>query len=194
MALRHNHYDAAFEAYLRGRRVPYIAVDEAKRSLLASASLKSMDFLVSIAGGENLLVDVKGRRYPTTEAGNRWENWVTAEDVQSLLCWEETFGGNCRSLFVFAYDVAASHEGEFETLFEFRRKRYAFFAVGAGDYQAVMRPRSRRWQTVFVGRRRFAALRSPIDEVLQFRQPSKPPATGRQTEPAAGQPGGSRVC
>ena len=29
---RDNHYEAAFEAYLRARRLPYIAVDEARRS------------------------------------------------------------------------------------------------------------------------------------------------------------------
>ena len=34
MANRDNHYEAAFEAYLRSRGVPYIAVDEARRSLL----------------------------------------------------------------------------------------------------------------------------------------------------------------
>lgn len=66
MALRHNHYEAAFEAYLRFRRIPYIAVDEAKRSFVEEASLKSVDFLVSVLGGDNFLVDVKGRRYPTT--------------------------------------------------------------------------------------------------------------------------------
>ena len=32
MAKRDNHYEAAFEAYLRARQVPYVAVDETKRS------------------------------------------------------------------------------------------------------------------------------------------------------------------
>ena len=35
MANRENHYEAAFEQFLRTRQVPYVAVDEAKRSLLA---------------------------------------------------------------------------------------------------------------------------------------------------------------
>ena len=34
MANRDNHYEAAFEEFLRSRGVPYVAVDEAKRSLL----------------------------------------------------------------------------------------------------------------------------------------------------------------
>jgi hypothetical protein len=43
MANRDNHYEAAFEQHLRSRGVPYIAVDEAKRSLLSDgASLKSL--------------------------------------------------------------------------------------------------------------------------------------------------------
>lgn len=43
VANRDNHYEAAFEEYLRGRGIPYVAVDEAKRSLLSSgASIKSL--------------------------------------------------------------------------------------------------------------------------------------------------------
>lgn len=74
MANRDNHYEAAFEAYLRSRCVPYVAVDEAKRSLLSNGgSIKSLDFIVS--GGVDIsvcptrpitwLVDVKGRRFPS---------------------------------------------------------------------------------------------------------------------------------
>lgn len=174
MALRHNHYEAAFEAYLRFRRIPYIAVDEAKRSFVEEASLKSVDFLVSVLGGDNFLVDVKGRRYPTTEKGNRWENWVTAEDVDSLLAWEEVFGSSHRGLFVFAYDVAETHLEDFEALFQFRDREYAFFGVVACDYRAVMTQRSPRWNTVSVARRPFAALRFPIDELITSRRP--PPA------------------
>jgi hypothetical protein len=58
MAKRHNHYEAAFEAYLRARRVPYVAVDEQRRSRLGDGTLKNVDFLVSPADGATLLVDV----------------------------------------------------------------------------------------------------------------------------------------
>ena len=50
MADRNVHYEAAFEAFLRSRRLPYIAVDEARRSLVADGSLKSLDFIVSPPG------------------------------------------------------------------------------------------------------------------------------------------------
>ena len=34
MSKRSNHYEAAFEAYLRELRAPYIAIDESRRSLI----------------------------------------------------------------------------------------------------------------------------------------------------------------
>ena len=65
MALRSNHYDAAFEAFLRQERRPYVAVDETKRALVPGSSLKSLDFIVYSLQGRNLLVDVKGRKFPS---------------------------------------------------------------------------------------------------------------------------------
>jgi hypothetical protein len=65
MAKRTNHYDAAFEAYLRRARVPFVVVDEARRARLNQLSLKSMDFIVTAPGNRNLLVDVKGRQFPS---------------------------------------------------------------------------------------------------------------------------------
>src|SRR5688500_7028395 len=44
MADRKIHYEAAFEAYLRERGIPYVAVDEAKKAIFANAKLKSFDF------------------------------------------------------------------------------------------------------------------------------------------------------
>ncbi len=60
MAQRDNHYEAAFEEYLRLRQVPYVAVDEAKRSVTGDGSMKSLDFIVSSSTGLTWLVDVKG--------------------------------------------------------------------------------------------------------------------------------------
>ena len=105
-------------------------------------------------------------RYPTAGNGGRWENWVTGDDVDSLLKWEEVFGSGYRAVFVFAYDVAADRLHEFEERFEFRRRSYAFFGVSACDYGAVMTGRSSSWETFSVARRPFAALRSPIEKLL----------------------------
>src|SRR3954462_15457758 len=62
MADRNVHYEAAFEAYLRQRAIPYVAVDEAKRALFANAKLKGFDFVVYSKNGPNLLIDIKGRQ------------------------------------------------------------------------------------------------------------------------------------
>ena len=173
--IRRNHYETAFEEFLRSRRVPYVAVDEKRRSLLEQASLKSLDFIVHAASGEKLLVDVKGRRYPTSGNGGRWENWVTGDDVDSLLRWEEVFGANSRAVFAFAYDIDAGHEGDFDETFTFRDRAYAFFGVSACDYQAVMTSRSSRWETYSVARKPFAALRSPMELFLNPQQISQRP-------------------
>jgi len=169
MALRSNHYDAAFEAYLRQERRPYVAVDEARRALAAGTSLKSLDFIVYSVRGRNLLVDVKGRRFPADSTGSRhrWENWATEEDVDSLLAWERLFGQDFRSLLVFAYDL---EEGQtpcgHPRVWSFRRRTYAFYGVWVDDFAGVMRSRSPSWETVSLPSREFARLRRPIDELL----------------------------
>ena len=88
------HYEAAFEHYLRQRRVPYVAVDEAKKALFANASLKSFDFVVYSQQGPTLLVDVKGRKFPYVTGRQRryWENWVEQSDLSDLAHWEDIFG------------------------------------------------------------------------------------------------------
>src|SRR5262245_26314936 len=94
MAKRDNHYEAAFEAWLRWLRVPYVAVDEAHRTAAGGRSLKSLDFIVSpsVTPG-NWLVDIKGRQFPT--AGRQyWRNWSTTDELESLASWEELLGAN----------------------------------------------------------------------------------------------------
>ncbi len=81
MAQRRHHYEHAFESYLRDRRVPYVAVDEARKALIPEgesmrvaghtqaepkgeareAALKSFDFVI-YGQGTNFLIEVKGRR------------------------------------------------------------------------------------------------------------------------------------
>src|SRR6476660_10534505 len=109
MAKRENHYEAAFEAWLRWLRVPYVAVDESHRASAAAAgrerTLKGLDFIVSPVGEPvNWLVDVKGRQFPT--AGRQyWRNWSTADELESLAGWEELLGPRSAGLLIFAYNV-----------------------------------------------------------------------------------------
>lgn len=133
MAQRRHHYERAFEELLRRRRVPYVAVDESRRSLLplpaipgtddrgtddhraqglnAARSLKSFDFVIYTPAG-NLLVDIKGRllKGPASvclgKANNRrprLESWVASEDVSHLQAWSAMFGAEFQAAFVFLY-------------------------------------------------------------------------------------------
>ncbi len=169
MGQRHNHYEAAFEAWLRAARLPYVFVDETRRSLLPSRSLKSLDFIVSLPQGERLLIDVKGRRYPVShrESGQKWTNWTPQEDLRDIAAWEHIFGPGFRGLLAFAYDASNPAEyPELEPYFEFRRRYYAFYGVWVDEYRAAARVRSPQWETVDLPARVFRDLRFPLGRLL----------------------------
>ena len=170
MANRDNHYEAAFEEYLRARGIPYVAVDEAKRSLLSSgASIKSLDFIVSSPGPMTWLVDVKGRRFPSGDVQKQyWKNWSTRDDLRSLAQWEELFGANFCGLFVFAYDVLGDRAPlPAEELFPCRGNVYGFIAVPLSDYAAHAHPISPRWDTWAMPSVEFRRFARPLAELLR---------------------------
>lgn len=173
MANRENHYEAAFEAYLRSRQVPYVAVDEAKRSCAAEGSLKSLDFIVSPPGALSWLVDVKGRRFPSGDQKQYWKNWSTRDDLQSLARWEQLFGPQFGGLFVFAYNVVGQRSplpaGQ---LFSFRGGLYAFIGIRLEYYSLHARPISPKWDTLAMSVGRFRQLAAPIHEFLNI-QPAE---------------------
>ncbi len=169
MANRDNHYEAAFEEYLRTRGVPYVAVDEAKRSVLSDgASIKSLDFIVSSPGPVRWLVDVKGRRFPSGDIQKQyWKNWSTRDDLVSLAQWEQLFGPGFCGLFVFAYNILGDRAPlPYEQLFSFRNKLYAFVAVRLMDYAGHARPISPKWDTLAMPAADFRRLARPLDELL----------------------------
>src|SRR5687767_13230213 len=104
-----NHYEAAFDAFLRGRGAAVVPVVEARRSYLDPGEVKSPDFIVAALEAK-LIVDVKGRKFPGTGKGGRprnvWHNWCELEDVESLVRWADRFGGGFRGVLAFVYDVA----------------------------------------------------------------------------------------
>lgn len=179
MAKRDNHYEAAFEAYLRQLGVPYIAVDETQRSLLgpwpehaAPASLKSIDFLVSprcdagAGAADGWLVDVKGRRFPT--GSSYWKNWSTADELVSLAAWEQLLGPRLSGLLVFAYNVVGDRAPlPREELFVFRGGLYGFVGVRLAHYASWSKPLSAKWGTVTMPTDRFRSLARPVRELFQ---------------------------
>lgn len=169
MSNRDNHYEAAFEAYLRSHGVPYVAVDQAKRSLLSDgASIKSLNFIVSAPGEKTWLIDVKGRRFPSgDETRQYWKNWSTCDDLESLAQWEGLFGKGFCGLFVFAYDILGDRAPlPAERLFEHRGSLYGFVAVRLSDYTAHARRISPSWDTVAMPTAEFRRLARPMDELL----------------------------
>jgi hypothetical protein len=168
MANRDNHYEAAFEEYLRSRTVPYVAVDEKKRTLLGDSSLKSLDFIVSPAERGSWLVDVKGRHFPSGEQKQYWKNWSTRDDVRSLAAWQRLFGPGFRALFVFAYEVLGDRAPlASEQLFPFRGRIYAFLGLGLEHYVYYARPISTAWDTLAMPTARFRQLAMPLDNMLR---------------------------
>jgi hypothetical protein len=169
MANRDNHYEAAFEEYLRAMRLPYVAVDEARRSLMADGqSIKSLDFIVASPGETTWLVDVKGRRFPSgDETRQYWKNWSTRDDLRGLAQWEELFGPSFGGLLVFAYNVVGDRAPLAPSqMFEHRGALYGFVAVRLCDYAAGCRPISPRWDTVAMPTAEFRRAARPVEELL----------------------------
>lgn len=168
VAQRNNHYDAALEEYLRRLRVPYVAVDEAKRALFAEVSLKSLDFIIYSHQGPNLLVDVKGRRFPSGGTQRHyWENWSTRDDIESLRRWQDVFGSDFLSMLIFAYNLCDARSLQiFEEPFSYRERSYAFVALTLEDYCKHLRVRSSRWATVSLPTAEFRRLIRPLAEFL----------------------------
>jgi hypothetical protein len=177
---RRHHYEQAFEEYLRARRIPYVAVDEARKALLPDgvclvgadgnhlSALKSFDFVLYTAK-VNLLAEVKGRkviarsRSHGTRSAGRLECWATADDVEALSTWEGLFGDGFRAVFVFVYWCDEQPAMPlFEELFEFKDRWYAIRAISVRDYRSVMRPRSVRWRTVHLSGPDFDRLSGPL--------------------------------
>ncbi len=76
---RDNHYEAAFEWFLRDRGVGFVAVDEARRSLFDDESVKSLDFIIVGPRDAKLVVDVKGRQFPGGSADKPHALTLTAD-------------------------------------------------------------------------------------------------------------------
>lgn len=173
MADRSVHYEAAFEDYLRRKGWPYVAVDEAKKAAFAGASLKNFDFLVYSSAGANLLVDVKGRKFPDTsrpsakQPSRAWENWISQDDVEGLAQWEEVFGEGFRATLVFAYWLQGPPQtSPLPEVHLFRGRCYTFAAIPLSIYGEAARVRSRRWRTLTMHSRQFALAVRDVGEFL----------------------------
>jgi hypothetical protein len=168
---RDNHYEAAFEAFLRDRGVGFVAVDEARRTLLGGEGVKSLDFIVVGPDDAKLVVDVKGRKFPGGPPGKPrkvWENWSEEEDVEGLTRWAAHFGPGFRGVLAFVYHILPSVALPADTpdLFVFRDCLYLMRAVDVVDYRELMGGRSRRWGTVHLPAADYRQVVKPFTHFL----------------------------
>lgn len=178
MAQRRHHYEHAFERFLRDRRVPYISVDEARKSLLpatgatqgddGSGSLKNFDFVIYGEGG-NLLVEVKGRRLPQVRLKDgrpgtpRMECWVTRDDIEALRRWGTLFGPEFEPVIVFMYWCeGVPPDGLFVETIAHRDRWYTLRCIEVESYARAMRVRSPKWGTVSLSSADFLRLSRPF--------------------------------
>lgn len=174
---RSNHYEAAFEAYLQWHRLAYVAVDETRRAQLGGESVKSLDFVVYGPGGARLLVDVKGRRFPSGAEGRQrrvWECWSTRDDLEGIGRWRELFGPGYRGVLVFAYEILPGvplADGD-EEIWTWQGRRYLLRAVDADDYRRHMRVRSPRWGTMTLPRPAYRDLARPLTYFTRAEAPA----------------------
>ena len=166
-----NHYEVAFDAFLRQRGAAVVPVVEARRSYLDPEEVKSPDFLV-ISGAAKLVVDVKGRKFPGSAKGGKprrvWHNWCEREDVIALCAWAARLGDEFRGVLAFTYDLAAGVDLPADTpdVFALRGRAYLMRGVLAPDYRAHMRTRSPRWGTVNLLSDDFRRLVKPFSHFL----------------------------
>lgn len=160
------HYEAAFEAFLRQRGIPYVAVDEAKKALFSNAALKSFDFVVYSKNGPNLLVDVKGRqRRGTSASSGGLQTWATEQDVNDLMQWEQVFGEGFKAVLTFIYWIDAPLTPE-PGMFSHQDRWYHLLGVELAEYRNHMRRRSVKWETVALPLADFRTLARPMEEWL----------------------------
>lgn len=178
MAQRSNHYEVAFESYVRSHRVPCVAVDEAKRALTEDLPLKNPDFLLYPRLGPNLVVEVKGKRGRNALGRRSWENWVTTDDLDGLARWQQMFGPGFRAILAFAY---AERPPDFglpagEGAFGLRGRYYRFWGIAHDDYIDHLRSRGPSWRAVAMARAEFRRRVRPLVEWIPMNcgMPTRP--------------------
>jgi len=146
-----NHYERAFENWLRDNRIEYVRADEHVRHEVGDGTVKGFDFLLWPASGPKVIAEVKGRAFKGTSFARLagLECWVTADDIDGLAKWREVLGPDYRAIFVFVYrseNIDVDFDGR-EAL-ESDGNRYVFFAIELDEYCRHMRGRSPKCQTV----------------------------------------------
>jgi len=164
-----NHYEQAFENWLIDHRIKYTSIDEHKQAAFTDSKVKSFDFLVYPPDKRIIIAEVKGRKFTGTslEKMTGFECWVTTDDVDGLVKWQEVLGPAYQAVFIFVYlieNIDVDFNGV--DVFDFDADRYVFFTVKLDDYRSFMKRRSPKWQTVTLPADKFRQCATQISELL----------------------------
>jgi hypothetical protein len=164
-----NHYERAFESWVIDNHIQYSTIDERKRAEFGLCKFKSFDFLLYPRNQQVIIAEVKGRSFKGTSFAKLagFECWVTAEDIDGLMKWQEVFGDGHTAVFVFAYkieNIDVDFDGR--EVYDFDTNRYIFFAVKLDDYRGSMKRRSPKWQTVTLPADKFRGCAVQMQNLL----------------------------
>jgi len=153
-----NHYEKAFGNWLIDNHIQYIAVDEQKRATLGRSNIKSFDYLIYPPNQQIIVAEVKGRKFSGTSFAKLtgFECWVTADDIEGLLKWQQVFGPTHTAAFVFAYKIEKIDvDFDGRDVYDFNGSAYIFFCIKLEDYISYMKLRSPKWKTVTLPAEKF---------------------------------------
>ena len=164
-----NHYERAFENWLIDHQIKYTSIDEHKQAAFTDGKVKSFDFLVYPHDKQIIIAEVKGRKFTGTslEKMTGFECWVTADDVDGLVKWQQVLGPAYQAVFIFVYlieNIDVDFNGV--DVFDCDEDRYVFFTVKLDDYRSFMKRRSPKWQTVTLPADKFRQCAAQIGQLL----------------------------
>ncbi len=168
-----NHYEKAFEGWLKDNGVQYLKIDQRKRTAFSRGKIKSFDFLFYAADNNAYLAEVKGRlfRGKNFSAFGSLPNWVTNDDICGLENWMLIFSSQYTGLFVFAYDlVNIDVETDGREIYEYAGRRYIFMAVGLADYLNGAKMRSKKWKTLHLPAEYYRRCAFDVDKLILARR------------------------
>ncbi len=146
-----NHYEKAFESWLRERKIQYVSVDQNKRAVFKKVSIKSFDFIIPSKDRQILIVEVKGRKFTadSLKKTSALQTWVSIDDVEGLENWQRIFGNHYKAVFAFIYKMELPEVdfGEYD-YFVFNDNKYIFLIIPLDEYKKRMVLRSPKWRTV----------------------------------------------
>ncbi len=164
-----NHYEKAFGNWLIDNHIQYIAVDEQKRAALGRSNIKSFDYLIYPPNQQIIVAEVKGRKFSGSSLAKLagFECWVTADDIEGLLRWQQVFGPTHKAAFIFAYKIEKIDvDFDGRDIYDFNGSAYIFFCIKLEDYISYMKLRSPKWKTVTLPAEKFRTCAVQMQNLL----------------------------